>query len=88
MKTKTIIVASLLSALTLPVFAQTGAAATTAAPAATTAAPAKADAAKTEATPKAKVHHAKHKKSEKKAEKKDAAGTDTKAAAEPAAQTK
>lgn len=49
MKTKTIIVASLLSALTLPVFAQTGAAApaTPAAPAAaaaaTAAAPAKAD---------------------------------------------
>ena len=33
MKTKTIIVASLLSALTLPVFAQTGAAAAPAAPA-------------------------------------------------------
>ncbi|BEV14947.1 hypothetical protein HBDW_17350 [Herbaspirillum sp. DW155] len=86
MKTKTIIVASLLSALTLPVFAQTGAAATTAAPAATTAAPAKADAAKTETAPKAKkAHHAKHKKSEKKAEKKEAAGTDAKPAAEGAA---
>lgn len=73
MNTKTIIVASLLSALTLPVFAQTGAAA----------APAKTEAAKTEAAPKAK-HHVKHKKSEKKAEaktdKKEATGEQAKPA--------
>ncbi len=75
MKTKTIIVASLLSALTLPVFAQTGAAAA-ATPAA---APAKAEAAKTEAAPKAK-HHVKHKK----AEKKDAAGSEAKPATDAA----
>jgi hypothetical protein len=76
MKTKSIIVASLLTALALPVFAQTG---TAAAPAATPAAPA---AAKTDAAPKAKTTHAKHKKAAKKSEKKEAAGTEAKPAAD------
>jgi hypothetical protein len=73
---QTIIVASLLSALTLPVFAQTGA---TAPPAATTPTATGRQAAKTEAAPKAKTEHAKHKKAEKKSEAKTEGKTEKKA---------
>ncbi|NUU00365.1 hypothetical protein [Herbaspirillum robiniae] len=77
---KSVIAATLLTALALPVFAQTGAAAA----ATTPAAPA---AATSDAAPKAKTSHAKHKaakKTEKKAEKKDAAGADAKPATDAA----
>jgi len=71
MKTQSVIVASLLTALALPVFAQTGTPAAPAAPAAVTAT--------TQAAPKAetmKKSHVKHVKAKKEAAKTEGAATD------------